>query len=287
MLTIMVALHCEAKPLIDFYGLKKQVGANKNHAHPFSLYQDLDHKHTVELVVTGIGALAMAAAIGWVAAQPLNCGAQRVWLNVGTAGHATHELGRLFLVHGVGDEAQQRSHYPPLVAKWQGATEAVLSVSAPCRDYPGGAAVDMEGFAFYNAACRFSDAELVQSMKVVSDNEQTGIDALNAAKITDLISPHVETIHQFGQRLLSLKPDLPLSIDDFMVLPDLRATHSQRQQLNIALNKLSVLGKTQPELDSLASGCDDVRQVLVVLNDELAALAPKLKSPSGKVVKHG
>jgi len=59
------------------------------------------------------------------------------------------------LVHGVGDEVLQRSHYPALVAKWNGATDAVLSVSAPNSEYPGGAAVDMEAYAFLTVRCAF------------------------------------------------------------------------------------------------------------------------------------
>ena len=142
MLTIMVALHCEAKPFIDAYRLKKV------DSKPFDHYQNIDYEGlNIDLVVSGIGALAMASAVGWIGAKGVSDNvkgqSQRIWVNLGTAGHISQPLSSLLLVHGVGDEVQQKCHYPPLVARWHGVSESVLSVSSPCTQYPDGAAVDM------------------------------------------------------------------------------------------------------------------------------------------------
>jgi len=270
MLTFMVALHCEAKPLIDFYRLKKvdQRG--------FDLYRS--KSVDVELVVTGIGALAMSAAVGWVASQ--DCPAQRVWLNIGTAGHADLPIGKLLLIHGVGDEVSQRCHYPPLVAKWSGITESLLSVNAPTSDYPGGAAVDMESYAFFNAALRFSDAELVQSVKVISDNKQSGIENLNAARLTELVTPHVSSIDEYAEKLqaLCLGSTQEINLEDQLDMIDgskMRGTHSQRLQVKELLHKLAVLDESQ--IDVMPQ-CDNLKELILVLRDKVDACVPSLKN---------
>ena len=269
-LTIMVALHCEAKPIIDAYKLKK------SHSKPFDHYQGLGGDELkVELVVSGIGALAMAAAVGWVGAVEPNV--KRVWLNVGTAGHATRSLGEVVLIHGAGDEVLQRCHYPALIAKWPGETDAVLSVSAPSNDYPSGAAVDMEAYAFFNVALRFSDSELVQSIKVISDNRVSGIEHLNAAKLTEFVSSRKQEIMNFINALMMLvRPEFTLNYD-LQNLFELRGTHSQRQQVTQLLKKLQVMDALDVVSGGLTS-CRDLAQVLRLLQSELAGIAPSLKS---------
>ena len=88
MLIWVIALHCEAKPIIDFYRLKKTT-AHKG----FDLYQN---QH-MQCVISGIGKINAAAATAWVAAlnqdQP-----SLAWINSGTAGGAEHALGSIFWV---------------------------------------------------------------------------------------------------------------------------------------------------------------------------------------------
>ena len=92
-LNLMVALSCEAKPLIDFYGLKKRSSSG------FSLFcREADHKYSfdINLVVSGIGSQNMLPACAWLAAKTElgSC----VWLNIGTAGHANLSLGEIVRV---------------------------------------------------------------------------------------------------------------------------------------------------------------------------------------------
>ena len=277
MITIMVALHCEAKPIIDAYRLKKKF------AKPFDYY--VDSAQGVELVITGIGALAMAAAVGWVGANQTdwldsdNQDKPRAWLNVGTAGHTTRNVGDIFLVHGAGDEVQQRCHYPSLVAKWAGQTDAVLSVSVPSSEYPGGAAVDMEAYAYFTSALRFSDSELVQSLKVVSDNQEFGFELLDAAKLTALITDNIATIQSFIEALQAVIPN-PFNVTfDFDALFQLRGTHSQRLQVRELAQKLQVMKKIESTKNGLAQ-CTNLKEVVNLLRSELAASVPSLSSVS-------
>lgn len=219
---------------MDFYRLK-----NTN-AEPFSLYVSADAN--VELLISGVGEIAMASAVGWIGAQ--SCERKRVWLNIGTAGHATLALGTILRVHGVARSQQSRAHYPPLTAKWNGGTAALLSVASPTSDYPQGAMVDMEAAAFFSVATRFTSSELVQSIKVISDNQERGVGELNAARITALMAEHTERVARFAQDLCGLvtKVATPQEIHSFDHLHEVKSTYSQRQQLDKLLKKVASLG---------------------------------------------
>ena len=270
MLTFVLALHCEAKPIIDFYKLKKV------DARPFDLYRGESNGVLIELLVSGIGALSVASAVAWLAGFSVQQEVHRLWINVGTAGHEDREVGSLILVHGVGDEVLQRSHYPPLITKWAGQTDAVLSVSAPTSTYPCGAAVDMEAYAFFSIAIRFSDSELVQSLKVISDNSEHGIEHLDAKKITKLISEHTIEIDRFAKSLLLVSPQKHEV--DCTVLERFSGTHSQHQQAKEMLLKINTAGSEQ-DVESVAQsllGLSRLKEVLPVLRTIVDSITPSI-----------
>ena len=278
MLTIMVALHCEAKPFIDAYRLKKV------DSKPFDHYQNIDYVGlNIDLVVSGIGALAMASAVGWIGAKGVNDNvkrqSQRIWVNLGTAGHISQPLGSLLLVHGVGDEVQQKCHYPPLVAKWHGASDSVLSVSSPCTQYPDGAAVDMEAYAFFTSALRFSDAEFVQSLKVVSDNQESGIEGLNAAKLTEFMSANLLGIKTYINELVLISRPIFSPEFDIDKLLEIKGTHSHRLQVIELVKKLSVMN-TLDKISEQVFSCASLKDVLLIMNKELSLAIPTIETPS-------
>lgn len=229
-LTVMVALNCEAKPWIDFYGLKKVIEK------PFSLYEK--QGANIQIVITGIGALAVSTAVGWVAG--VTSANERVWLNIGIAGHLDRPIGEIVRVNSYIDASDLRRHYSPLTAKWGGDSDALMSVNAPSDNYPDQAMVDMEGVAFYKSAGMFSSTELIESIKVISDNQGNSVEGLNAGKITQLMHAHVAIVNTFADALLSLAKTSTASHIKLAV-SDIRMTHSQRQQLKKLLHKASVL----------------------------------------------
>jgi len=266
-LTLVVALSCEAKPWIDFYKLKKVVEK------PFSLFAR--QGVNVEVVITGIGAIAMSTAVGWIAGYQGSAERNwlnRIWLNIGIAGHADRAVGEIVRVHSYIDAGDLGREYSPQTAKWAGDSDALMSVNAPTTDYPDQAMVDMEGGAFYSAAKFFSSSELVESIKVISDNENNNVESLNASKISQLMAPHVLEVDQFLDNLSSLSSGeivSPLTL----TLNDLRATHSQRQQLKRLLHRASVLQlhKSVEQIDlSTCFTVSDILSRLQLLIDDSA-----------------
>ena len=193
MLIWVTALHCEAKPIIDFYRLKK----SKAH-HSFDLYQG----EQVECIVSGIGRLACAAATAWIAA--LNHQARSIaWINIGIAGSATHDIGTALLINKI-SETESNRHYDPVVP-----TKSVLQLAhcqtleCPSTDYHPDRVYDMEASAFFDTATGYSSAELVQCVKIISDNpsHQTG---RNKARISELIQQHINQLAQLALDLQAI-----------------------------------------------------------------------------------
>ena len=265
-LTVVAALSCEIKPIVDSLRLQKVCDK------PFTVFRGELNSQLIEVLVSGIGALSMAAAVGWMGGQRPQL--RRVWLNCGSAGHGSASPGSAYRVHASACILTERKHYPSMVAKANLATDQVLSVDAPSGDYPESGGIDMEAFAFFTAAYKFSSNELVESVKVVSDNPEHNLADLTAAKISALMAPHVEQILSLGSALLALLPPTinPAEIE----VPELRATHSQKQQVNGVIAKLSALDAVDDELRSLVNRCESTKDLLAVLSTALLSVEPNI-----------
>lgn len=193
MLIWVAALHCEAKPVIDYYRLRKSPPGQA-----FDVYRG----DGMACIVSGTGKLASAAACAWIAAasadQPV-----LAWINLGTAGAAEHEIGSAFRLIKIVDEDSGKPYYPVTVATANLAGSECLTLGRPGIDYREDCLFDMEASGFMHAALYFSSAELVQAVKVVSDNrrEQCGRDR---QRISGLIHRHIERIAGEADALAAL-----------------------------------------------------------------------------------
>ncbi len=200
MLIWVVALHCEAKPVIDLYRLKK----SSQHS-AFDLYEN----DTMQCVVSGIGKTQAAEATAWVAAlhhqQVSLC-----WINLGIAGAAEYVLGEIFRLSEITDQQSNQHFHPALACTGKLKSTSCISLDQPSNDYHPEAIYDMEASAFFATATHFSNPQLVQSLKIISDNrqQQTGYDK---TAVSNLIHNQMDAIDHFAQNLLRLKQQL---IDD-------------------------------------------------------------------------
>ncbi|MFV2030900.1 MAG: hypothetical protein ACC663_00270 [Gammaproteobacteria bacterium] len=193
MLVWVAAMHCEAKPVIDYYRLKKSPVE-----HAFDLYQG----EQMLCVISGIGKTASAAATAWIAAlnrkQP-----SLAWINLGIAGSAQYSVGTALWVNKITECESNRSFYPiPLIeTTLQPAQCLTLNQASP--DYQPNRLFDMEASAYFDTASRFSSAELVHCIKIVSDNpeQQTGRDK---KRVSQLVAQNIEPLTRFAESLLEL-----------------------------------------------------------------------------------
>jgi len=253
---IYTALPCEAKPLVEHFKLKKCVDVQ-----PFAVYVQGD----MCLTVTGVGKTAMAAGIAYT--QALFAGGNHVVLmNIGVAGHRDYAIGDLYVADKITDMDSRRHYYPPLIGKALCPSCAVKTSSRPQLDYDHAELCDMEAAAFYETATRFTTGELVQCLKVISDNQAAPANLIQAKEVSVLIAAHVATIEKLILQAVELAalmitPQTPL----FEPLSqNYHFTVSAQTQLKAQLTRWAVLTDNQPlELDAaeLHNGKDVLRWV--------------------------
>ena len=189
---LVVALPAEARPLIRRFGLTRVEGGE------FPVWR----KEEISLVVSGVGRSAAASATTYLA------GAQRpaeaAWLNVGIGGHRCLALGEAVLAHKVADGVGGRAWYPPLLFEPPCATATVTTVDRPETGYPEETVYEMEAAGFCWAAARFASAELIQVVKVISDNAAAPPDRLTAGRVEELIERRIEIIALIAERTATL-----------------------------------------------------------------------------------
>lgn len=234
---IYCALPCEAAPLIAHFKLKKDTSI-----WPFAVYGNDD----VCLTVTGIGKNAMAAAVAYSQARLL-VSEPPVMINVGIAGHKEYELGSVWLIDKITDADSQKRYYPPLVFTAPCATVSIKTASIPQPNYLHSELSDMEAAAFYETAIRFTTGELVQCLKVISDNEASTIVNIHPKQVSAWIAEQLPVIDALIKTLRNLAEsitilELPIFAE---LLEQMHFTANEQLQLKNLLCRWQVLSNQQ------------------------------------------
>lgn len=256
MLIWVCALHCEAKPVIDFYRLKK--------SHDDTAF-DLYYAENMVCVISGIGKIASAAASAWTAAQ-LQQEASLAWINLGTAGSASHPIGSPLLINQLIDGDSGKRFYPAPVKRSKIPGNACMTLGQPSEDYHPEYLYDMEASGFMYAALRFSTSELTQSIKIVSDNQWHK--ASKQRQFTsDLIHQNIDAIDSLASYLLELDGQMQtLAIDDGLwrqVLASAHFSQTQKKRLRVLLAYLSNRQYDAAALSQQLS-CNDSASAIIV-----------------------
>lgn len=199
-LAMVTALMPEARPMIDHFRLQKIKGRS-----PFPIYRSEDGRRC--LVVSGMGKILSASATTSLYHE-MGALPGMAWLNIGIAGHRTRELGDLRWVNKIEDEASGTKWYPPRLLKTGRRQASALLTVDQAGDYPAGdTLVDMEASGFYQIASRFSSRELVQCVKLVSDNAGNSWKDLKKGQVGLWIRDQLDGIVAGSEELLSLSGD--------------------------------------------------------------------------------
>lgn len=264
---LVVALQAEAQPLITRFGLRCESPRGM-----FRIYRS----ESMALVVSGVGKSLSAAATGYL------CGCSdgwrnAPWINIGVAGHRNVDVGELIVANKIVDQSTAHSWYPPqLVSNVVNST--LITVDKPEESYPERAAYDMEAAGFFPSATRCSSGELVQSIKVISDNPHQSIASLNARSIEQLITKNLSEIEQFINRLSELSIEIKV-LPHNGSLPESWAKRwsfsvTQGHRLRRLLQRWKVLIGDGETLDSVLGACKDGAAVLTALEARLNAEKP-------------
>ena len=256
MLVWVVALHCEAKPIIDYYRLKK----SPSH-HAFDVYQ----RENIHCIISGIGQNSAAAATAWIAGLNRN-EASIAWINIGTAGSASHDIGTPLWISKISDGESKRHYYPIPLINSEMETVHCKTLSRPSTDYQPEQIYDMEASAFFDTATRFSSAEMVHCLKIISDNsfQQTGRDK---ARISELIHLHIAKIASFAKSLIELNNQIAmLEIKDIDWKKILACAHFTQTQQTQVHKSLRFLLSRKIKADDLIATASQMRSAGKIIN---------------------
>lgn len=259
---VFCALACEAKPLIKAWRLKKLPAAD----HPVAIYADQQRV----VVITGVGKLAMAGAVGYVMAVFANP-VLPILLNLGIAGHRTHEPGNLVLGHKIMDSESGRSFYPQLPFTVSVPTDSVFTQAKPNTDYPTEGVFDMEASGFYEMAVKFSSSELIQVVKIISDNAQSPVTEITEIAVEKWVDSQLSNILLLIDRIgdcHSPGPQNNMTQIQLTLSEQFHITVSQSLKLKALLQRWWLL-KGDTELKWREAGSKNAKELLAWIENEL------------------
>jgi hypothetical protein len=258
MIRFVVALACEAEPFLHRFRMERAEGA-------FPWFRSPE----AALVISGVGKPRAAAATAYLHArtgeEPLG-----LWVNVGIAGHRDRSPGDVISGHTLVDVASGARFHP---TRLDGRTEAaeIRTVDRPETKFDSDAAYEMEATGFYPVALGFSTSELVQCIKIVSDNRDTSAAALTAETIRDLVEgradavmEQVSRLRDWARELEPLRRERELASEVNRYRERWRFTTSESRRLKRLLGRWHTLSDGAELANDLSSArsADDAMQIL-------------------------
>jgi len=228
-MNFIVALSCEAKPIINELRLTKQFSPT-----PFEVFRNDFH----QLVVTGIGKVAAAAATGFLLGSSTRKQEVQTYLNVGIAGHGTLQTNTAFIADCISDDQDKAIFYPPQIIDSDFELSRLCTCSHPNQKYEKGLGFDMEAHAFYSIASRSCTRELIQVVKVVSDNEGQSFEYIRPTTVTEYICNHLPSILAFAQELDALAKEISPDLETLGLQERARKLHPFSQSQIFQLDRL-------------------------------------------------
>lgn len=257
---VFVALNCEARPLIRNWRLKKHT-----RKHPFAIYTGDERA----VVVTGIGKVAMAGAVGYTLSM-FSDAQQPLLLNLGIAGHRKHNLGALYLADKIVDKDAGKKFYPQFPFPLACETGTVATLANPVTDYVEDFLYEMEAAAFYEMAVKFSSSELIHCLKIVSDNATSSLDDISENLVDEWICLYLDKIDSVIQQLLNARHALPDLNDEVyeQLIAQFHFTASSAVKLKNLLQRWQLVA-ANPEMDWLAGDVGNGKELIARLEKQL------------------
>ena len=238
LLHFVVALHSEAAPIIEFYKLKSI----------HNTLPQLYRNENVCLVVTGVGGLACASAVGYVAGL-LKSDKLSVWINIGIAGHQQFSRGSMCLVRKVTEVATGKAIFPSLPFSAMIPKADCFYVDRAEMQFNENGLYEMESFAFFKSAWRFCTIDFVHSVKVISDNRVETADQITHSIISNIVGSQLEVVDQnlvapLCRIVQNLRSETG-QLDTGIYIDKWHFSETNRLRLSRVLREFSVLNDSQ------------------------------------------
>jgi len=227
----------------------------------------------IALIVSGMGKCKAAAASAWLAHYTNNYTSNRshsCWINFGIAGHLNAPLGSVYAVHKVTDYHSSKVWYPPQI-RTPVATSNLTTVDQPLEHYFPEQLHDMEASGFIEIARMFTSAELIQCLKVVSDNSESPFSTVNPKNARELISNNLGSIMSVAEHVTELAKSLDTTNVELATefCEKWRFTVAQTVKLERLLQRYTVLNGTMTEIPDELTEVRLAKAVLMWLETKL------------------
>jgi adenosylhomocysteine nucleosidase len=191
MIFMTVALHAEAKPWIEYLGLKRLAVDGK--------YQMFRNERWL-LVLSGPGPIQAAVATTWMFAQTTPRPGD-LYVNVGVCGASHLQPGTALIARQILDLSAARTYYPDLLFQHPFVESRLATSARPVQADPDGLVdgragaeqawdvVDMEAVGCYEAAGHRFATHAMFFLKVVSDRLQP--ERVTAQSVSHLMGANV------------------------------------------------------------------------------------------------
>lgn len=184
MIYIVVALSAEARPLVAHFGLERA-------SEPETL--EIYRRAGLELIVSGVGKAAAAVAVDALASVSPSED-HSVWLNLGVAGHRHYPIGTAVLATKITDEETGTSWDLSAPTDLHFESGPVLTVDQVELKFESESLYEMEAAGFCRRALHWAPPDLVQVLKIVSDNRETGTLCVSAHQVQNLVEQNLPAI---------------------------------------------------------------------------------------------
>ncbi len=262
-MNIITALQSEADPLIEAFDLSGTAPEA-----PFQIYRRDD----IWLIISGPGLASASAVVAYLEGRYGECHRDRLWLNVGIAGHRDRSVGDAVVAGKVVDAGSGDAWYPQPVFQVEPDLGSVITVREPERSFDRSAAYDMEAAGYYTAAMRFTTVERAHVLKVISDGPERSHTDLDREQVRNLIAQHTDTVQTFYSASEEMTERDPYMEEVRNVKEDLiERAHYTRTQVRQLQELLERWKAVYPERD-VREVCDvsskqDADGILTMLSD--------------------
>ncbi|MDA7823762.1 hypothetical protein N9A58_09265 [Opitutales bacterium] len=261
-MNLVVALQKEANPIIQAYGLDKEQGC------PLPFY----FKENRRLIISGIGRARVSAATAYLMGRfPEK---NQPWLNLGIAGHGSLNTGQMFVAGRIIETGSSQCFYPPQIITSEVPVSELTTCGKPQKKYQPNMGYDMEAHAFYQTACLVSTRELVQVLKVVSDNPKQPISQFKpeqASKWIEAKLPEIDHwITELTEAALSIKPNPEINKLLSRITQRGGFSTTRSLQLGSLLRQADALGEDLGALEGMLTDVGSPKQMLAEIEQILS-----------------
>ncbi|GIM48106.1 hypothetical protein DNHGIG_36550 [Collibacillus ludicampi] len=212
------ALYSEAKPLIDYFQLKKLHSSTR-----FQIFAN----EKITLIITGVG--IFSASIATAHLLTLNrVKDEDIFINIGICGtaHDHFQIGQPLLCHTIIHHDTNQTFYPDILIKHNLKECALETFSQPVhldmKTCITGDVVDMEGAACFAAASTFLAPHQIYVLKIVSDFlDEAQITPQSVSSLIKDNIPALERLMRASHGIVAGNKEI-LMEEDYLLLQQIR-----------------------------------------------------------------